>query len=177
MIRYGCFLVLFHSFFIGVTAQDWEWATAFGGKENDFNVELVVDGEGNSYFTGYYNDTVDFGGVQYTTLGSQDIYTMKINASGNMEWVRVGGGTSIDRGDGITLDTDGNLYVTGLFSGTLTIDSMTWPGNGSLDIFLTKYTSGGDLLWTKTFGSQSTDVAYGLKSDGQGHCVYGRPLP
>jgi len=49
------------------------------------------------------------------------------------------GEAGIDRGNDITLDEDGNIYVVGRFSGTVDFGGETATSNGESDIFVAKY--------------------------------------
>lgn len=74
----------------------------------------------------------------------------------HVEWMRRIGGNAIDIGSDIAFDKDGNVYAAGSFSDTANFapnapDSLI--SNGSIDVFLSKYDSLGNLKWKKNFGS------------------------
>jgi hypothetical protein len=62
-------------------------------------------------------------------------------------------------------DADGNVYIAGGTTGTLGEDN----NEDSRDALIAKYDSLGNLLWTKQFGTSSTDSIYGIATDNQGH--------
>ena len=69
-----------------------------------------------------------------------------------VEWMRRIGGNAIDIGSDIAFDKDGNVYAAGSFSDTANFapnspDSLI--SNGSIDVFLSKYDSLGNLKWKK----------------------------
>ena len=68
------------------------------------------------------------------------------------------GTSSDDRGNGVTTDSSGNIYVTGNTDGGL--DGNT--SSGESDIFLVKYNSSGTKQWTKQLGTSSSDYGYGV---------------
>jgi len=71
-------------------------------------------------------------------------------------------GTSSDEdGNGVTVDSSGNIYVTGRTGGAL--DSIA--NSGSSDIFLVKYDSTGEKQWTKLLGTSSDDYGFGVTVD------------
>ena len=75
-------------------------------------------------------------------------------------WTKLWGTVSDDRGYGITVDNNGYVYVVGITSGNL-------DGNinsGAIDIFLTKFNSSGEKVWTKLWGTVADD--YGMKGSG-----------
>ena len=75
----------------------------------------------------------------------------------------------------IAADSQGNVYVTGAFFGTLdfdpgpdtrTLTSATASGSASYpDIFLAKFSSGGQFIWLKQFGAAGSDSVSGICVD------------
>ena len=66
-----------------------------------------------------------------------------------------------DQGEGVTVDSKNNIYVSGYTGGGL--DGNT--NSGSLDIFLVKYNSSGTKQWTQQLGSTSSDVGFRVSVD------------
>ncbi|HAF67779.1 MAG TPA: hypothetical protein DCL16_01555, partial [Acidimicrobiaceae bacterium] len=58
----------------------------FGGTGTDFGRGVAVDGSGNVYTTGNFQDTVNFGGGNVTSAGSYDAFVTKLNAAGAHQW-------------------------------------------------------------------------------------------
>ena len=97
-----------------------------------------------------------------TNSGSEDIFLVKYNSSGEKQWTQQLGGTSgNDEGKGVTVDSSNNIYVTGYT--TKGLDGNTSYGNH--DIFLVKYNSSGVKQWTKPLGSSGGDYGYGVTVD------------
>ncbi|WP_339832595.1 hypothetical protein, partial [uncultured Altibacter sp.] len=64
------------------------------------------------------------------------------------------------------MDSAGNLYASGIYSGTITVGSetITWAG-GNADGFLTKFDNDGNPVWVKGFGGGFDDVAVDVAVD------------
>ncbi len=64
------------------------------------------------------------------------------------------------------MDSQGNVYSAGIYSGTITVGStsITWAG-GNADGFLTKFDNDGNPIWVKGFGGQADDVALDVAID------------
>lgn len=84
------------------------------------------------------------------------------------EWVREGSGIGQDAGQRAVVDRDGNVYLTGYFSGKAVFSGTLFEGYGIFDIFLAKYSSSGELLWLKNAGGTQNDVGYGIAVDSEG---------
>ena len=97
----------------------------------------------SSYITGNFQGTVDFGGGDVTSAGNTDIFVLKLNSSGTFQWVNTYGSTSSDAGNGITVDSSGNAYITGYFQGTVDFGGGDVTSAGNLDIFVLKLNSSG----------------------------------
>jgi len=100
---------------------------------------VAVDSSNNVYVTGYTNGALDGN----TSSGSYDIFLVKYNSSGSIQWTKQFGTSSVDYGLGVTVDSSDNIYVIGFTSGGL--DGNTNSGNSD-DIFLVKYNSSGNRL-------------------------------
>jgi len=87
----------------------------------------------------------------YGLGGSMDIYVIKTDSMGNVEWAKAYGGIEDESGRGAVQDNDGNYIITG-FSNSF--------GLGGFDAFLMKITPNGDLTWFYTYGGSSNDYAF-----------------
>ena len=73
----------------------------FGGTETDFSYGVTVDGSGNVYVTGTFQNTVDFGAGNVTSAGGNDGFVVKLNSAGQAV-VAPGGGDGGGGGGGGT---------------------------------------------------------------------------
>ena len=122
------------------------WQKTWGGTFDNFGRGVAVDGSGNIYVTG---DTDSFG-------FSRDVFLLKFNSTGSLLWQKTWGGTSYDLGEGVAVDSLGNIYVTGT----------TWSfGAGGADILLLKFDTSGALVWQKTWGGAIDDFGYDVAVD------------
>ena len=85
---------------------------------------IALDAAGNIYSTGDFFGTVDFdpgAGVFMlnSVCGDRDIFIWKLTNDGNFVWVKQIGGEGIDQGFGISVDQQGNVYTSGVFSNTV----------------------------------------------------------
>lgn len=129
--------------------------------------EMEMDGAGNIYITGNFNNSVDFdnGPGTYTANGfNYDIFILKLDPTGTISWMKYFGGSNSDDVEGLCLDTNSNIYIAGGFYGGFDFD----PGPASqvlvsdeTDAYFMKLDSMGSLIWVKQItgtGSQTIGV-------------------
>lgn len=155
------------------------WAKQMGGAFIDNCTSVSVDATGNVFVTGSFQNTADFDpGVavfNLTSLGSNDIFVTKLDASGTFSWAKQLGSTNDDSGQSTKVDASGNIYITGYFNGTVDFDP--GPGTNSLtsagadDAFICKLSAAGNFAWALNFGGIDTDVSKSITVD-SGDNVY-----
>jgi hypothetical protein len=150
------------------------WSKRFGGSGNDYGQSVSVDSSGYVYITGYFNSsTIDFGGGALTNAGYSDIFLTKFDSNGNHKWSKRFGGSSDDWGNSVSVDSSGNVYITGNFeSSTIDFGGGALTNAGGYDIYLAKFNSNGNHLWSKKFGEYGDDRGYSVSLDSSGN-VYG----
>ncbi len=151
--------------------------SVFRGTSSDFGWSVALDSAGNIYTTGYFAGTADFdpgaGTANLTSVGENDVYVSKLDASGNYVWAKQFGGTSSDEGFEVALDSAGNIYTTGYFAGTADFDPGAGTANlisdGGTDVFVSKLDASGNYVWAKRFGGTISDNSYSVAVDSSGN--------
>ncbi len=153
------------------------WAKQFGGIGSDDANDIVTDANGSVYVTGSFRNTLDFliSSIpplfsRVSAVGGADIFVLKLDANGVLQWFRPIGGTGTDEGNALALDAAGNVYVTGRFSDTVdfdpTIDTFLLTSAGSSSGFVQKLDGNGNFLWAKAFtGVAGTCEPFALAVD------------
>ncbi|MFD1552926.1 SBBP repeat-containing protein [Putridiphycobacter roseus] len=121
------------------------WGKTIGGIQNELASYIVTDNNENLYITGTFRHTVDFNpgiGVSLQGGSGLEIFTEKLNSSGDFEWVKTFGGTGGDYSKSIAIDSACNLYCTGAYGNTISYStnngSMSLTHYGQTDIFVSK---------------------------------------
>ena len=96
---------------------------------------------------------------------------MKYTSGGNAVWAVHAGGDSYNSPYSLTTDHQGNILVTGLFSGTCIFGAYTLVSYGSYDVFTAKYSTDGVCLWAQQGGGQSSDYGYSVAADNQDNII------
>jgi len=102
---------------------------------NDYANGVATDSSGNVYVTGGTKGGLDGN----TSAGNTDLFVVKYNSSGTKQWTKQLGSSGLDSANGITIDSSGNVYVTGV-----TLGGLDWNTSaGANDLFVVKYNSSG----------------------------------
>ena len=143
----------------------------FGGTGTDYSYGVAVDGSGNVYATGYFEGTVDFGAGDVTSAGGRDGFVTKYNAAGVHQWTNTFGSDLDAAGQGVAVDSAGNVYVTGYFVGIVDFGSgdVRTLRFSTVEVFVTKYNAAGVHQWTDAFGGVSGDSGKSVAVDGSGN--------
>lgn len=147
------------------------WSGCFGGSNADEGQSITTDVAGAVLVTGYFSETADFGGNPLTSAGGSDAFVAKFGSGGTHLWSERIGGSDPDRGQGVATDTAGNVLVTGSFSGTADFGGGPLTSAGGRDIFVAKFDSGGNHMWSGRFGGSVADVGSSIAADRAGNVV------
>ncbi|MBA3704376.1 MAG: SBBP repeat-containing protein, partial [Bacteroidetes bacterium] len=139
-------------------APNWLWAKKFGGTSKS----VSTDASGNVFVTGFFSGpTITLGTTTLTNAGSNtyDFFLVKYDPQGNVLWAKSAGGPSHDQGNSITIDMNGNVFVTGYFQdSTITFGSITLTSPGTSKVFLVKYDPSGNAIWAKCSKGNSNAI-------------------
>jgi hypothetical protein len=139
----------------------------FGGSSFDNGNGVAVDSFDNPIITGYFINTVNFGGGNIVTNGIQDVFVAKYDAVGNLHmWSRGMGGTNTDNGRSVAVDGSNNVIVTGSFRNTGLFGGVGLVSAGMTDIFVAKYDgASGAHTWSQAYGGTGADEGAEVGSD------------
>jgi parallel beta-helix repeat protein len=121
-----------------------QWNKTYGGADYDGASSLVQTSNGGYALAGY---TKSFG------AGEGDIYLVKTNATGGIEWSKTYGGANGDEAKYVRQTDDEGYIIAG---------STRSFGLGSSDFWLVKTDSSGNMEWNKTFGGPNQDAAFSV---------------
>jgi hypothetical protein len=153
---------------------DYLWAFSMGSSSStNRGNAIVTDSLNNVYITGGFTNVVDFDPGPDThsegSQGSLDIFMAKYDVNGSYIWSKAMGSPQMDIGNGIALNSQNDIYITGSYSGAADMDPtgfmLTLEVFGGRDFFLAKYDNNSNLLGAQGFGSNLNDDGYAVVVD------------
>jgi hypothetical protein len=148
------------------------YSTYLGGSGTDSGYDLTVDTSGNLYLIGQTNeaDLPTSSPFQASNGGgTSDAFITKFNATGSaLIYSTYLGGSGLDNGKSIAVDTSGNAYISGYTSSTNLPTSSPFQASngGSTDAFVAKLNAAGSALTYSTYlGGTGNDYGFGLVMD------------
>lgn len=178
-IKHGLFVFAFLVFFSvastvsAATIPVFDWVAAYTGSLLGVSggFSQLYSGasnpqDGSFYVTSLFSGTPDFdpsdaGTNSIASVGGQDAFVSKFDVDGNYEWTKTWGGSGTETASRVSVDGNGDIYVTGSFQSTVDFD----PGvgtayatsTGGTDVFLNKLDADGNYEWTKTWGGTGNE--------------------
>ena len=157
-----------------------QWAKEIGGDTNIVR-DVAIDSNGNTFVTGEYTSSVDVdvgNGVSLSVTNETNVYLIKYNSSGVAEWAL----NMIGQGNTVTIDSDGNVYISGRYESVLNINVPSRDGNPLIGklvptmrgaAFLIKYDNAGVAQWATHVDGTDTnngdDIGRNLAIDSSGN--------
>ncbi|MGZ6059329.1 MAG: SBBP repeat-containing protein, partial [Myxococcaceae bacterium] len=137
------------------------WTHQYGTAADDHVGGVAIDATGNVYLSAWTQGS--FGGMP--TAGAEDIVVLKLDSTGNVQWIRDTGSPGTDEPTSVAVDGNGNVLVAGYTTGVL-----AGPGNaGMFDLFVAKFDPAGTYLWARQLGTPGIDVATAVAADASGN--------
>lgn len=116
-----------------------------------YSYGIGADSFGNVYITGSfgYGTNISFDGNTLQNLGGYDMFLVKYDNDGNVQWANRMGGSDVDGAQAIYVDSNGNSYITGFFINQAIFGgiSLVSTNIAYMEIFVAKYDSNGNCTW------------------------------
>ncbi len=172
-------LLICNFIFLYCFGQDYniEWIKTAGDVATDQALDVEVDALGYVYTVGEFYYDVDFDPGMDTfylnSSGGNDIFIQKLGPDGSLVWAKSIGGYGGDRAVSLSMDQEGNLYITGHFGPYVDFD----PGVGDFmistsdirDVFILKLNFDGEFMWVKHIEGLSMENARNIEIDSDGN--------
>lgn len=164
---------------ISATGSTIQYSSYLGGSDEDVAYGIAVDNSANAYVTGltYSGDFPTKGGAQSTFRGAGDAFFAKVNTdaagAASLLYSTFLGGSGLDQGNGVAVDSSGRAYVAGTTSSSTVPFTTTNSFRGGGDAFAAKLdptqTGAGSLIYFTYLGGTAADSGAGIAVDVNGN--------
>ncbi len=139
-----------------------EWQKTFGGSDYDGTncIQETIDG---GYIVAGW--TYSKNGDVKENKGESDIWVLKLDIDGNLEWQKTYGGSARDVAHSVCETSDGGYIVAG---SSYSKDGDVTKNKGLADIWVIKLRIDGSIEWQKTYGGNHVDIAYSINETRDG---------
>jgi hypothetical protein len=147
------------------------WSKRFGDALDQVPWGIAADSSGDVLVTGYFTDTVDFGGGPVQSAGGQDAFLTNLTGSGAYKSSKRFGDASDQSGKGVAVDASGNVVVVGFFDGQADFGGGPVQSAGGQDVFLFKLDADGIHQWSHRFGDSGGQYGTSVAVDAQKNAI------
>lgn len=133
-----------------------QWQHSLGGTVEDFMNEVINTADGGYMCVGYSDSNDGDVTGHHSFAGVSDMWLVKVDAEGNMEWQRSYGGSFADWGNAVLQTADHKYIIAGTASSD---DGDITDPHGDYDYWIVKTDSTGNILWQKNYGGSQQDEA------------------
>ena len=130
-----------------------QWQKTFGGKDDEWATDIQQTPDGGYIVTGW---TRSFG------AGRKDMWVLKLDANGDIQWQKTFGGRGDDAGEAVQQTPDGGYIVAGGFS----FLGVSWR-----DMWVLKLDANGNVQWQKIYGGRADDWGTDIQQTADGGYV------
>ncbi len=148
---------------------DVQWDKLYGAVdyESIFAMQIAPDG---GFILGGLSTSSANGDVNDNNRGGYDAWIVKVDALGNIVWKKLVGGAGDESIGNLNVNNDGTIMLAGYSTSSLS-GEITSTNHGENDFWITKFSSSGNIIWTKLYGGNNDDRAYSIIQNSDGNYV------
>lgn len=138
-----------------------------GGNGTDSGEKVCSDMKGNVYFLGTFSQIINVNGTSLNSKGGTDIILIKRDINNNVKWIKTFGSSTDDYALGLSCNSSGDIIVSGKYTSQINIDGKILNLVGQNEIFISKISEEGNIVWTigTTSAIGATSNVLGITSD------------
>jgi PKD repeat protein len=144
-----------------------QWQKSLGGSGNDYanSVHQTADG---GYIVAGYTSSND--GDVSGNHGGTDMWVVKLDDAGNVQWQKALGGSGDDIAKYVQQTMDAGYIIAGK---TYSNDGDVTGNHGNADAWVVKLDNAGNIQWQKTLGGTNNDGANSVQQLADGSYILG----
>jgi hypothetical protein len=143
------------------------WSARYGEADDQVGVDVSSDETDGVVLTGYFENSINFGGDVLTSADDEDIFVASLSLSGVHRWSTRLGSLGPDRAQSVCVNGGGlDVMVAGNFRTLIDFGAgHAFASSGSNDAFVAKFTQAGNFRWAHAFGDVDDDAAMGVATN------------
>ena len=145
------------------------WQKLLGGIGNDAGYSIQPTADGGYVLLGYSYSSAS-GDVTGASHGGEDLWAVKLDGAGAIQWQKLLGGSGYDYGNSIRQTADGGYILLGTSTSSASGD-VTGTNHGSNDLWAVKLSDTGLIQWQRLFGGSSYEVGSSIQQTPDGGYV------
>ena len=131
------------------------WVRTGGSAGTDYATAVATDAAGNCLLAGRFAYIAQFGSQTLSSAGQGDLFLAKYDATGNLLWVKRGGGVNNDQATCLAVDQQGHVLVGGFFGSQFSYMGLSLSASGQSGVLL-ETDADGNPVTAHAFGSSGT---------------------
>lgn len=145
------------------------WENTIQGYDKDYLKTAIPTNDGGYLLGGYSNSNSGWGDKQDDSNGGLDLWILKLNESGEIEWQKTIGGDEDESLAGeVLIQLDDGSFLIGANSQSGISGDKTSPSYGERDFWVLKLDNVGNILWQKSYGGSDVDFLYKIVTTADG---------
>ena len=145
------------------------WQNNYGGSADDYAYSILQTSDGGYIMTGNTLSSAS-GDVTGTTIGSNDVWVVKLTDAGAISWQKNYGGSGIDSAESIQQTSDGGYIMAGSTYSSAS-GNVTGTTKGGEDVWVVKLTASGAISWQNNYGGIGRDYAKSIRQTADGNYI------
>lgn len=139
------------------------WQRSLGGTFLEFAQDMITTTDGGSILCGQAGSS---NGDVVGHHGNGDVWVVKLDNNGNIQWSRCYGGSRVDYANTILQTADGGYIFAGFTSSNN--GDVTFNHSAQTDVWVVRINSTGNIIWQKTYGGTSGDQGFDISPTSDG---------
>ena len=140
-------------------AGNVQWSRTYGIPGSTvLGYSLTSTKDGGYVMTGLTNTSIG--------QGSDDVYVVRVDSTGNLLWTRTVGGSGFDHRYAVTQTKDGGFVIVGSTTSFCVTGCPLYP-----DVYVVKLDSAGNVQWTRTVGGANYEDGWAVVETSDGGIV------
>lgn len=148
------------------------WDKTIGGSGTDYLYRVRQTPDGGFLLIGESDSPASYDKTEASIFGSWDMWIIKLDADGNMQWQNTIGGTGFEKARD-ALVTDAGTYLIGGYSDSPVSGDKTIAPIGGGEYWLVELNSTGSIIWQGLYGGNGSEVFSSMAPTADGGLILG----